>query len=304
MADFVAEGIKTALVTPFHQDGSINWDAQADLIEHQVAAGVNGVAVTAGSGEYVNLDPDERAEVVRRAAQALRGRAALVAGVLAPDTGSALAASLAAKEGGAQAILLLTPYYISPSIPGLVSHFRQVAEAVELPIILYNNPGRTGINLDLPALEQLVEIPNVVAIKECDRDLGRVAVKIMRIGSHLTFLSGDDDLCLQIWSIGAQGAIMASTNLAAPWAVTAFAATREGDWAQAREIFYSRLLPLITLYKGPDHPGPLKQVLSLAGFQVGTGRTPLHPLHEDRLAQIVQRLQDLELIEPSVARRS
>ena len=304
MPAFEPRGIMTALVTPFHPDGSINWEVQADLIEYQVSAGVTGLAVTAGSGEYVNLTPDERAEVVRRAATALRGRAALVAGILAPDTGGAISASLAARAGGAQALLVSTPYYISPSLPGLVAHFRDVAEAVELPIILYNNPGRTGINLDLPVLERLVEVPGVVAIKECDRDLGRVAVKLMHLGERLTFLSGDDDLCLQIWSIGAQGAIMASSNLAAGWAVAACTAAQEGDWDRAREIFYSRLLPLISLYKGPDHPGPLKQLLGLAGFPVGAGRSPLQPLSDERLVELAQRLQELRLVEHAGAGRA
>lgn len=298
MTEFVPAGIMTALVTPFREGHSLDLEALGKLVRFQVDSGIRTVVVTAGAGEYVSLEPAERTEVVRAAAAALEGKGLLVAGVLAADTGSAVSASVAAAEAGARAVLLLTPYYIAPSIDGLVDHFRAVARAVNLPIILYNNPGRTGINLELPALERLTGIPGVVAIKECDRDLGRVARKIDTFGDRLAFLSGDDDLYLPILSIGARGAIMASTNLIAPWAVELFEATRRGDWAVAQELFLSRILRFVNLYRGPDHPGPLKQLMGLAGLSVGTARPPLHPLSEDRLKQAARELEALGLLEP------
>jgi 4-hydroxy-tetrahydrodipicolinate synthase len=112
----------------------------------------------------------------------------------------------------------------------------------------------------------------------------------------MAFLSGDDDLCLPSFSIGATGAIMSGTNLVAPWAVAIHRATKEGKWDEARDIFSNRLLPFIALYRGPDHPGPLKQALGLAGFPVGTGRPPLQPLGEERLSEIALVMQDLGLL--------
>ncbi|OFV83011.1 MAG: 4-hydroxy-tetrahydrodipicolinate synthase [Acidobacteria bacterium RBG_16_64_8] len=297
MASFIPKGLITALVTPFDEHGSINWSVLATLLEYQVTSGISGVVVTAGAGEYVNLSPEERNEVVRRSAEILQGRIRLAAGILAPDTHTAVTTALAARDAGAEAVLVLTPYYSHPSSAGLVSHFRRVAEEVRLPIILYNNPGRTGINLDVPVLEQLADIPDVVGVKECDRDLGRVAVKIARLGGRLAFMSGDDDLCLPIWSIGAVGAFMASTNLVAPWAVACFKAAQTGDWDGARTLFFSRLLPFITLYRGPDHPGPLKQALTLAGFPVGTARPPLQPLSPERLSEMARALRELALLD-------
>jgi 4-hydroxy-tetrahydrodipicolinate synthase len=296
MTDFRPQGVLTALVTPFTPDGSLNVAVLPTLIDYQLKAGVSGIVVTAGAGEYITLRPEERVEVVRHAAAALDRRVPLVAAVLAPDTGAAVDAAVAARDAGAQAILLLTPFYVSPSPAGIVDHFRRVADAVQLPIILYNNPGRTGINLEVGVLEQLAEISSIVGIKECDRDLGRVAAKIIRVGERIAFLSGDDDLCLPIWSIGAEGAIMASTNVLAPWAVECFTATRNGDWARARELFLGTMLPFMLLYRGPNHPGPLKQLVGLAGFAVGTGRPPLYPLGDDRLEELRQELDRLGLL--------
>ena len=296
MTAFTPTGIMTALVTPFRENHSLDLETLEKLVGFQLDSGVRTVVVTAGAGEYVSLQPVERTEVVRTAAAAVEGKGVLVAGVLAPDTGSALSASVAAAVAGARAVLLLTPYYIAPSIDGLVDHFKVVARAVSLPIIIYNNPARTGVNLELPALQRLTEIPTVVAVKECDRDLGRVARKIDTLGDRLAFLSGDDDLYLPILSIGAPGAIMASTNLIAPWAVELFEATRRGDWARAQELFRTRILRFVNLYRGPDHPGPLKQLMGLAGLPVGTARPPLHPLSDDRLKQASRELQALGLL--------
>jgi 4-hydroxy-tetrahydrodipicolinate synthase len=232
---------------------------------------------------------------VVRAVAGEASNVAVLAGILAPDTTSALDAARAARQAGAQALLLLTPYYIAPSLEGIVDHFRLVADAVDLPILIYNNPGRTGTNLELSALERLAEIPAVVGIKECDRDLGRVAGKIARLGERLAFLSGDDDLLLPFLSLGGKGAIMASTNLVAEWVVRLFEAVQEEDWEQARDIFLGRLLPFVMLYKGPDHPGPLKQAMALAGLDVGLGRPPLRPLDDRRLMQMSQALEALGL---------
>lgn len=298
MPSFVPDGIMTALVTPFHDDGSLNPSVIGDLIDFQVRAGVSGIVVTAGSGEYVTLSPEERVAVIKAASTALHGRLPLVAGILAADTGSAVSAAVAAGNVGVDALLVLTPYYLAPSADGLVDHFRAVAERARLPIILYNNPARTGINLEIPILERLVEIPEVVAIKECDRDLGRVARKIERLGGRLSFLNGDDDLCLPFFAVEPRGAIMSGTNLTAPWAVAVLDHVRRGRWDDARRIFRSQLLAFIDLYRGADHPGPLKQAMGVAGFRVGTGRPPLRPISEERLKTIAQRLETLGLVNP------
>jgi 4-hydroxy-tetrahydrodipicolinate synthase len=287
----------TALVTPFHRDGQINWAGLDEIVDFQVESGISGLVVTAGSGEYITLRPDERAEVVRRTVAAARGRVPVIAGILAPDTGSAVMAARAAQDAGAQGLLLLTPYYVSPSVPGIIEHFRTVSKETTIPIILYNIPGRTGINLDAAVIEALAEIPLVAAIKECDRDLGRVAGKMRRVGSRLPFLCGDDDLLLPFLSLGAPGAIMAGSNLVAPLAVAIHRATLDDRWSEARRLFCEQLLPFVGLFLGPDHPSPLKQMLGLAGFEVGCGRPPLQRFNPQRLSEVAVELRKLGLIE-------
>lgn len=289
------EGVITALVTPFNRDFSLNLELLPTLIEYQIEGGIEAICVTAGAGEYLTLRPEERKELIQYTGELLQGRIPLIAGILEIDTGSAVAASQAAREAGAQGLLVLNPLYFSPSSDGLFEYFRVVAEEVDLPIIVYNNPGRTGFNFDLPMLERIANIPQVVALKECDRDLGRVARKIDLLGSRLTFLSGDDDLCLQSFAIGAQGAMMAASNLVPSWAVKLLKATQNNKWFEARTLFF-RMLKIVTLYEGPDHPGPLKQIMDRAGFPVGIGRPPLHQVSSERLAHIEQVLNELGLL--------
>jgi len=289
------EGMITALVTPFNKDFSLNLEILPALIENQIDGGIDAICVTAGAGEYLTLRPEERKDLIQHSDELIQGRIPLVAGILEIETGSAVTASRAAREAGAQGLLVLNPLYFSPSSDGLFEYFRAVAEEVDLPIIVYNNPGRTGYNFDLPMLERLVNIPQVVALKECDRDLGRVARKIDLLGSRLTFLSGDDDLCLQSFAMGAKGSMMAASNLVPSWAVELLKATQNNKWFEARTLFF-RLLKIVTLYEGPDHPGPLKQIMDQAGFPVGIGRPPLHQVNNERLTHIKRVLDELGLL--------
>ena len=213
----------------------------------------------------------------------------------AANTREAVAAGQAARDNGADGLLVLNPPYWNLSPAGLVEHFRAVATEVDLPIVVYNNPARTGLNMDTALLERLCDIPQVTALKECDRDLGRVARKIERLAHRLAFLSGDDDLCLQSFVIGARGAVMAISNLVPSWPVAIHEATMQDKCSEARPIF-SRLLRLIELYEGPDHPGTLKQIMIQAGYQVGPARPPLDRVDTERLAHIDQVLGELGLV--------
>jgi 4-hydroxy-tetrahydrodipicolinate synthase len=288
------EGVITALVTPFDVYGRIDKGVFRDLIAYQLAAGVRGVLVGGGSGEYLSLLPEERLQLVETAAEAASGRFPVIAGILEPGTAAARETARSLEEAGASALLVLTPYYFNPSADGIMAHFETVAGATSLPILLYNNPARTNLNLAAQLLRRLSEIENVVGIKECDRDIGRVSTKIEAVEDRLTFMAGDDDLLLPMLLVGARGGVMASPNLVPEWAVELLDAYADRDLSRCRDI-QARIARLLNLFYGPNHPGPLKQALGHLGWPVGLPRLPLAPLDAKEVLELVRGLESLGL---------
>lgn len=297
--DLDLSGISTALITPFGGDDALDEAALRQLVDRQAAAGITSIAVAAGCGEYTALSQEEKVRTVEVAVEQARGRIKVLAGVLAPSSGQAAADARAFSGLGRlrpDGLLVLTPFYVSPSAAGLARHFELVASQTDLPIVIYNNPGRTTINLDQDVLNELIQIPTVVAVKECDRDLGRVAAKIAKFGERLTFLGGDDDLALPIWSIGASGSMTSSGNLVPRWLRAIHAEYQNGDARRALKEF-QRLLNLLRLYRGPNHPGPLKEVLAMFGFPAGFARDPAARLSESAKESIKEQLTTYSLLE-------
>lgn len=268
------EGVLTALLSPGLTGGKADDRRLAGLIEHQIAEGVQGLVVSAAAGEFVLHTYDERRRLLATVVGIVGGRVPVIAGILTPGTREAEEEAVMAQAAGADGLMVLTPFFVSPSPRHLLRHFHSVSLASSLPIILYNNPGRTAINMDADLLDELSDLENVVGIKECDRDLGRVAQKMARTGERLLYLSGDDDLLLPFLSIGGVGAVMAGSNLMPALCVRAYRAFRRGDVVEARRIF-GHILKVVALYKGPDHPGPLKMLVDLIGYGVGEAREPL-----------------------------
>ena len=194
-------GVITAMVTPFDEAGRLNLPTLRRLIALQMRAGVDGVLVCGGSGEYANLSAEERAEVTQAAVEAAGGQVFVVVGVLEASTARACEAVKLLAAARPSAFMVLTPYYFNPSPDGVRAHFEAVAANTSLPIILYNNPARTGINMSAELVAQLGTIGPVVGIKECDRDLGRVTQKIEAAGDRIDFLAGDDDLVLPMLAL-------------------------------------------------------------------------------------------------------
>jgi 4-hydroxy-tetrahydrodipicolinate synthase len=268
-------GLYAASVTPFRADESLDLDRLAKHLDWLIEGGVDGLAVTAGSGEFVSLAGAEREEVVRAAVRAVGGRVPVVAGVLAPGTREAVETSVAAARAGASAVLVLPPYYVKPSFDGVVGHFQAVAEASGLPVLLYNNPGRTGAALGLAELTTLTnEVPNVIGVKDCDRDVASVARKVEALGHRLAILSGDDDLGFATLLGGAAGGIWATPNLAPGLCRELVDACLRGDVTTALPL-HRQLLALVGLWDRPNHPGPLKELMAMVGRPVGPARPPL-----------------------------
>ncbi|AMO98344.1 dihydrodipicolinate synthase [Collimonas arenae] len=271
---FTADGIYTAIVTPFTANDEFDEKAFRKLIDFQVDEGAGGLLVAGGSGEYVSLTPSERKKVVEVAVDQVRGRIPIIVGALAPATREVLDTAKHAADAGADAVLVLPPYYIKPSADGIVEHFATIADGTSLPIVAYNNTGRTGLTLDIPILERLTKLPSVVALKECERDLAVVSAKIKAVGERIAVMSGDDDLGFPTFLLGSPGGIFMTANLVPAFHKKLFDATKRGDIANAKKAHYALLALVEALYTA-NHPGPLKDAMAYVGQPIGAARTPL-----------------------------
>jgi len=294
---FTPKGIFTAIVTPFTAADEFDEPTFRKLIEVQIDADVAGLLVAGGSGEFVSLTPAERRRVIEVAIDQAANRIPIIAGALAPGTREVQATVRHAAEAGASAVLVLPPYYIKASPSGIHEHFARVADTADIPIVAYNNASRTGMTLDVSVLERLAEIPSIVALKECERDLAVISAKIRAVGERIAILSGDDDLGFPTFLLGSPGGIFTTANLVPAFHRKLFeAATVKADLALARRAHYA-LLPLVEALYTADHPGPLKDAMALVGLPVGRARAPLQGARPENLRRAELALQGLTTVE-------
>lgn len=292
---FIPHGIYTAIVTPFTPEDAFDEAVFRALLDFQLGQGAAGLLVIGGSGEFVSLTPAERRQVVEVAVDQVAGRIPVIVGALAPGTREVQETVRHAAASGASAALVLPPYYIKASAPGIVEHFRRVADTAAIPIVAYNNAGRTGVTLDVRLLESLAAIPAIVALKECERDLALVAGKILAVGDRIAILSGDDDLGLPTFLLGSPGGIFTTANLVPAFHRQLFAAAVGGRLAPARAA-HNALLPLVDALYTADHPGPLKQAMALIGHPVGPARSPLQGARPENLQRAEAALRALAAV--------
>jgi 4-hydroxy-tetrahydrodipicolinate synthase len=291
------EGLIAASVTPFADDASLDEGRLRTHLDYLIAAGVDGILVIGGSGEYVNLTPQERARVIDVSAKHIARRVPMIVGALGPSTREAVEIGCLAAQAGAVAVLAPPPYYIKPTLDGTVVHFQDLVRETGLPVIAYNNPGRTGVSLGVDELMAIARVEGVVGVKESDRDVSSIAMKIIRLGSRLSILSGDDDLGFATLLSGSPGAIWSTPNLAPRLCGELFHACREGNLGTALRAF-ERLMKLIWVRRAiPNHPGPLKECMALAGRSVGRARAPLAPMTSAERMLVFGALRESEPIE-------
>lgn len=236
------------------------------------------------------MTPSERQRVIEVAIDQAANRVPVLAGALAPGTREVQDTVRYAEKAGASAVLVLPSYYIKASPAGVYEHFARVADATSLPIVAYNNTGRTGLNLDIPILEKLATIESIVALKECERDLAIVSAKIKAIGDRIAILSGDDDLGFPTFLLGSPGGIFMTSNLVPALHRKLFDAVKQGDIDTAREAHYA-LLPLVNALYTANHPGPLKDAMEFVGYPVGVARAPLQGAEVDNLERAEAALE-------------
>jgi 4-hydroxy-tetrahydrodipicolinate synthase len=283
-------GVYAACVTPFHPDESLDLGRLGPHVDFMLDAGVRGVMVIGGCGEYANLTPQDRRDVVTEAVRVIDGRVPVVVGALAPSTREVIDIGEHAAGIGAQALLVLPPYYIKPSFDGVLQHFETIVKETGLDVIAYNIPSRTGSSLSISDLRELSDIPGIVALKECERDVASISLKIAALEGKLPVLSGDDDLGFSTLLSGSRGAIWASANLCPKLCVGLYDACVAGDVANALEL-HNRLNAIFTAWMLPNHPGPLKQAMELVGRPVGPARSPLQPMTSAQHAALKAALE-------------
>jgi 4-hydroxy-tetrahydrodipicolinate synthase len=285
------EGTYTALVTPF-RDGVVDERALAELVELQVAAGIDGLVPCGSTGEAATLSHAEHRRVVECVVSAARGRVRVLAGTGSNSTSEAIELTRYAKEAGADGALLISPYYNKPTQEGIVAHYAEVARQTAFPLVAYNVPGRTASNVLPDTLARLAEIEQVVGVKESSGNLDQMAHVLASVPDDFSVLSGDDSLTLPLLAIGGSGVISTSSNVVPAEMVELVRAFRAGDGARARAIHY-RLLPLFDALFCETNPIPVKCALSLVGAIAEELRLPLvrlSPASRERLQAAMKEL--------------
>jgi 4-hydroxy-tetrahydrodipicolinate synthase len=280
-------GCGTALVTPFTAAGAVDESTFRALVERQIAGGVKLLVPCGTTGEAVTMSDDEQARLIAVTVHVARGRARVLAGVGSNATDTTVARARAARDAGADGVLVVAPYYNKPTQAGLTAHFRVVAQAVAgLPVVLYNVPGRTASNIAAGTVLALArEVETIVGVKEASGDLAQIMAILKDRPAGFRVLSGDDAVTLPLMALGAEGVISVASNEVPELMVRLTDAAQRGDWKAAREVHY-RLLPLMEANFLESNPGPVKAALKIMGHLEEHFRLPLVPVQEQTRARL------------------
>jgi 4-hydroxy-tetrahydrodipicolinate synthase len=290
----VFSGSIVAIVTPMRDGGKVDYDKFAELVEFQIANGTDGVVPMGTTGESATLPHDEHREVIKACVDAVAGRAKVIAGTGSNSTDEAISLTRFAEKAGCDGSLQVSPYYNKPSQEGLYQHFRSIAEAVGIPLVLYNVPGRTGREIAVDTVARLSELRNVAALKEAGGSVDRVS-DIIR-SCDITVLSGDDSLTLPMMVLGAAGVISVAANVVPADVKAMVASALSGDWDKAREQHF-KMLPLVRELFRECNPAGIKTAMRLAGMINGEMRLPLVPYTRENEARMEKVLKDYGIIE-------
>ena len=273
-------GVCTALITPF-KNGEIDYPKLKKLIEFQIEQGVDALLVNGTTGESATLSECEKRELISFAVREVGGRVPLIAGTGSNSTKKAIHLSQFACDVGADAILVVTPYYNKASNEGLIEHYETIANNVDVPLILYNVPSRTGVNIPLSVYEKLSEHKNIVAVKEASSSVGDFAKLSQKCGDKLDLYSGNDDLLLPTLSLGGKGVISVVSNIL-PKEIGEICKLYFTGKAKEATALQLKLLPLINVIFSEINPIPIKAIMSHKGFCEAEYRLPLCPMNEDK----------------------
>lgn len=294
------EGLYVAIVTPFDAAGEIDEDGLRRLVRMHVEAGTDGLVPCGTTGENPTFSQEEHLRVIRTVVTEAAGRLQVVAGAGSNDTKKAVALARGAKEAGADGLLVITPYYNKPQPDGLVAYFGAVASATDLPVMMYNVPGRTGVNMGPDVVERLADVPTITAVKEASGSLDQISEIIRRSGDRVAVLAGDDSLALPILAVGGRGVVSVVGNVVPGRMKRLVHAALAGRYDEARREHLA-LLDLAYALFVESNPAPVKYALNLMGMPVGEVRPPLAPLRPDSRARVEAALAALQIEVTSTA---
>lgn len=286
----IFEGAGVALITPMNEDFSVNYDKLEEIIEEQIAGGTDCIITCGTTGEASTLTVEEHLDVIKRTVEIVNKRIPVIAGTGSNSTETAVEFSKEAQEYGADGVLVVSPYYNKATQKGLIKHFSEIANSIDIPVLLYNIPGRTGVNIEPETIAYLVNnVSNIVGVKEASGNFSN-AVKILRLCPDIDMYSGNDDQVVPLMSIGAKGVISVLSNVAPRQTHDMCRAALDGDYVKARKMQIEALDVIENLFTEVN-PIPVKAAMNLQGKNVGPLRLPLTQMekpHEDVLAKAMK----------------
>jgi len=288
-------GCITAIVTPFKKNLEVDYEGLRQLIRFQLENNVSGIVVLGTTGESPTITEEERKQILKVAVDEANGKIPVIAGTGTYSTAESIRMTKEASEIGVDGALIVAPYYNKPTQEGLYRHFKAIAESVDLPIILYNIPGRTGVNIDVLTEARLLEIDNIVSIKEASGNMQQIMDIISMTKNDKTILSGDDNLTLPIMACGGKGVISVVSNLLPKQVCDLVNNILEGNLSKAREIHYN-LMPIFKAAFLETNPIPIKTAMNLVGLPAGPCRPPLCEMNQqniDKLKSVIKRYYEI-----------
>ena len=279
MKNTIFSGVCTALVTPF-LDKKINYPMLQQLLRRQIDAGVNAIVIAGTTGESATLSSEEKMELFLRSKDYVGKQCKIIAGTGSNSTKNAIDLSIAAKEAGVDGLLIVSPYYNKATTDGLYAHYMTIAHNVDLPIILYNVPSRTGVDIPVSVYKRLSRVPNIVGVKEASTDIGKILRIRTECPQDFAIWSGNDDMTVPIMSLGGKGVISVLSNVLPEETVAMTEAALSGDFDTAAAL-QSRLLPVIDLLFCEVNPIPVKAAMKHIGYDCGDCRLPLCSLNAE-----------------------
>ena len=281
----VFTGAAVAIITPMNADGSINFDELGRIIDDQIANGTDAIVICGTTGESPALDHNEHTDCIRYAVEKTAHRVPVIAGSGSNDTAYAIRLSREAQAAGADGLLLVTPYYNKTSQAGLIAHYTAIADAVDIPCILYNVPSRTGVDIPVSVYQSLARIPNIAGVKEASGDITKIARIRAQCPEEFAVWSGNDNQAAAVMALGGSGVISVVSNVLPDQTLSMARAALDGDFDTAADL-QIRLLPLIEALFSEVNPIPVKAAMKLIGYDCGECRLPLTPISQENLKKL------------------